>query len=73
MSAPRFAQRHYEAIAEVLNRTSPYGPDWPESMTMSIMTRSMWRSVVYALANDFAKDSPRFNRTKFYTACGVQS
>lgn len=70
-----FAKRHYEAIAEVLYRIRPAihsGLTTTERIRLDGAYVN-WENVLVVLADDFAKDNPRFNRIKFYAACGVRS
>ncbi len=58
-----FAKRHYEAIAEVLRCTQPWGTgaEWAERRGQHNVVRD-------ELADMFQRDNHRFDREKFLTA-----
>lgn len=56
-------KKHYEVIAYRLNETRPYA-------TAEEMVKYRWAKDVIAVANALAEFNPRFNRNKFYEACG---
>lgn len=55
-----FAKRHYEAIANALQRARPVSP--PEAV-------EQWDCCVSELADTFAQDNPKFQRGRFVAAC----
>ena len=56
-----FARRHYKAIAEVLRANKP------KRLDASLVHHE---HIIDQLANLFAQDSGRFNRSKFIEATG---
>ena len=56
-------KKHYEAIAEILFH--------PNNSTIDYIKLAS-REISEDLADYFATDNPRFNRTRFLTACGVE-
>lgn len=58
----RFAKRHYELIAEVMQQT--YSTDAGDGGGADV-----WSSVVDALADLFAGDNGQFSRERFLRAC----
>lgn len=65
MSNPQFTARHYRTIAEVLERErfNMRGADGPSAIEDLMLT----------FAELFESDNPRFDRTRFLTACGLES
>lgn len=60
-------RKHYQAFAEmhrVLLINLPPDPDGIASHTLLL--------VATKTADIFAADNPRFDRPRFYTACGIQ-
>jgi hypothetical protein len=60
MSEPKFARRHYEAIAEIMRRTQSNNDGGGADI---------WWSIREELTNLFAADNPRFHRSRFKEAC----
>jgi hypothetical protein len=58
-----FTQRHFEAVAQVISREL-------DSATSQVGKRQV-RNVALGLADLFKTTNPRFNRQKFYVACGL--
>jgi hypothetical protein len=60
-SLPRFAKRHYEAIALAMQ----------EAMRVAIMPGDVHcvRMVIDELADTFARDNGQFKRDRFISAC----
>lgn len=61
-------RKHFQAIAEQLADLRPTNPqDW-----VSIGSAlAMWSDCVYRMANVGEAANPRFDRDKFYAACGM--
>lgn len=57
MTRPAFTKRHFEAIAEILS-------GYTDSSKVRMLTAE--------LADLFEETNSRFNRERFYTACGMQ-
>jgi len=59
-------KKDYVRIAAVfsVNRPSIYGTDETEKTT--------WRVLVRCMAETLATDNPRFDRARFYKACGME-
>ena len=53
-------KKHYEAIAGIIDTVSHDKNKHPHN-------------VAYQLADYFATDNPRFNRTRFLQACGIET
>lgn len=68
VAAPKFTRCHYQEIAAILNRRR-CSFDAPEK------SDGGW--AVDWIADDFcelfASDNPRFNRSRFLTACGIET
>ena len=70
-----FTRQHYKAIAEIIKENAvcvPIGESDHEKTDARVMGQKMagnWIS--QALADYFAADNPRFDRTKFIEACGL--
>lgn len=61
-------KKHYTAIAAILAKyknTPLYEADYSDYRTM--------QHIAEALADYFAQDNPKFNRTMFLTACGIET
>lgn len=58
-----FTQRHFEAIAKVIAKELEWFQNHSERRAITIVARS--------LADEFARDNERFDRQKFYAACGL--
>lgn len=57
-------RKDYQAIAKIFDAEISVRKDTtPGALAI--------KSVVYGLADIFARDNPRFDREKFYTACGI--
>lgn len=61
---PLFEKRHYEAVAEVMNRSAPSMDDYHTALIY-------WHLTLERLERLFEKDNPNFNCTKFREACNV--
>lgn len=55
---PDFQRRHYQAIADAINRSAQLGEDGEVDLV-----------VLTILADLFKRDNPNFNKDKFLTAC----
>jgi hypothetical protein len=66
MSEPKFARRHYEAVAKVMRKAElmrqTYSPNGCEAATT-------WKNIRRELAVMFTADNPRFDRGRFEEAC----
>lgn len=58
------SRKHYERVAAILAGEMALTRDVPTS-------REIVRRTALSLADVFAQDNPRFDRTRFYTASGV--
>ena len=56
-------RKDYWKFAEMLKNTPHLHDDAAESM---------WERIVIRTANIFQEDNPRFNRERFYEACGLE-
>lgn len=56
-------KKNYEVFAYLLNGTRP-------CEKAEEMVKYQWAKDVIATANAFAEFNPKFNRNKFYEACG---
>ena len=61
---PKFAKRHYEAVARLLAAHRPAVDD-NEAMILSQKVDA----IIEDFAAMFADDNPRFNRSTFFKAC----
>lgn len=59
---PKFQRRHYIAIAEVFAEVRA-------DQQMPLFELTALNSVIARTANLLARDNPRFDRSKFLTAC----
>lgn len=50
-----------------MTATTAHDPDEQDAMM------SLWRDAVTAFANQYTRENPRFNRSRFETACGVEN
>lgn len=57
-------RKHYRAIAEVIRQTADNSP--------TFMERARVREIAEGLASVLAADNPRFQRSRFLEACGVE-
>jgi hypothetical protein len=57
-------KKHYEAIAKALKTHKPH-ENWLNKHTQ-------YELMVCDLAAYFAQDNPRFDKYKFYEACGIE-
>jgi hypothetical protein len=58
-------KKDFEAIAAALKREKP-GANWDANKHVQ------WNLDVRAFANVCAASNPRFDRTRFYRACGME-
>jgi hypothetical protein len=61
---PRFAKRHYEAVAEALQEAAP-----DSGKNDYTIKRDQWLNTVGELADMFKRDSGHFIRDRFERAC----
>lgn len=61
---PLFTKHHYEAIAKTIRLYIRF-PGKDEGTETDFFIRT--------LADSFAEDNPKFNRSKFMQACGITS
>jgi hypothetical protein len=66
-SLPKFAKRHYEAIAQAMQHACPLAPR--DSSNADPIRRNQWESVRNELTDMFARDSGMFKRDRFMHAC----
>ena len=59
--------KDYQKFVLVLR--NKYAPVAAAGKTPSYL---LWRQIVHGVADVFAEDNPRFNRAKFYEACGME-
>ena len=59
-----FTRQHYKAIAEIVKNAKER--DFWSSFRVQALAR-----IAYDLADCFGKDNPRFDRQKFFDACGI--
>lgn len=52
--------KYYKIIANRIKEFNTEQPTWQVS------------EIAYALANDFEKEDPKFNRSQFLESCGVE-
>lgn len=63
-----FTQRHFEAIATVMSTEMAIANErWPNKET----SREQVRYVAMHLGDMFAQHNERFNRERYYAACGL--
>jgi len=60
-SVPRFAKRHYEAIAQAMQNAQPSPRDVAGCLT--------WEACRNELIQTFRADNPEFKPTRFAAAC----
>jgi hypothetical protein len=59
---PKFQQRHYEAIADIMRGMKVSESDYTDE---GIGKHHMWVAIMDDLINMFARDNSKFNREKF--------
>jgi hypothetical protein len=64
-------KKYYEMIASNLLDARASVTSRDEIMTAERLTAV--ETVAYLLASDFERDNPKFDRARFFRACGVQS
>ena len=57
-----FTRKHFDAVAEVISKELLW--------FQNPLANKAIRTVARSLADEFAKDNPRFDRERFYAACG---
>jgi hypothetical protein len=60
---PKFAKRHYEAIAIAMQRSAP------DTSPGHDRAGRQWRLCCEELAGAFERDNPQFKPQRFYVAC----
>ncbi len=60
-----FVRKHYKAMAEIVKKQVPFFGKTHGSYFAS-------KAIAEDMAAYFAEDNPRFDRTKFLLACGVE-
>lgn len=60
-------KKHFELIASTLRHLAP-----PRELPSSPRAYEQWRATVESFADMCAASNPRFNRTRFLAACGVE-
>jgi hypothetical protein len=66
-------KQHFETIAAVLKSTKPEAAEYDifeAKRTAPQAAFLQWQQIVTAMANRFEQMNPRFQRGRFYTACG---
>jgi hypothetical protein len=73
------SKKTYEAVASKLHMNKPNVPMGDDAaalttneLTARVHKHSQWSNDVVVIADVFSADNPRFNRTRFYRACGVE-
>jgi hypothetical protein len=62
------SRKDYVAIAAALkSQRESYAPHWDKNLFRAM------DDTCKAMAQVFANDNPRFDRAKFYAACGMES
>lgn len=60
-------KKDYQLIAgAVMNQRNSYAPNWDKNLFRAM------DDISKTLADKLALDNPRFNRSKFLAACGVE-
>ena len=57
-------KKHFKAIAEAMSDIRP------ENVPVMRNDRAQWAVTVYRMAELCQSDNPRFDRVRFYAACG---
>ena len=65
------SQKDYEKIASIFSAEVAMVASLSNSDIKKSAQYSL-RNVVLSMADHFAQTNPRFNREKFYTACGME-
>lgn len=61
------SKKDYEAVAKILDQALGRAHGLGSEQERCSLTE-----VAYELANHFSQDNPRFDRSRFLAACGVQ-
>lgn len=61
-------RKHFEQLAKALKSSCTPVTDYP-----SILERKGWFKAVSAVVSVAEANNPRFNRKKFYEACGINT
>jgi hypothetical protein len=64
------SRKDYTKFANMLNNVKPSPTD--ELAIEDAFAHHMWLRLVHETANIFGDDSTRFDRPRFYEACGVE-
>jgi hypothetical protein len=59
------SKKHYQAIASAMRITKP-------AHSTVCTTVQSWQQICQTLASVLAADNPRFDRSKFLDACGLE-
>jgi hypothetical protein len=72
------SRKHYQAAAESLRFARPFAFDTyqhgtDEANGVVVAACDQWTADVRAIADVFAADNGRFDRSRFYAACGLEA
>ncbi len=72
-------KRTFAAIAEKFRLSKPYVPEGADADALTAQEcrarcakAAQWSNDVVVVADAFAAENPRFDRIRFYRACGVE-
>jgi hypothetical protein len=72
------SKKTYEAVAKKFSLSKPYVPQGDDAdaltkneFTARVHKHAQWSNDVVVIADVFSVDNPRFDRMRFYRACGV--
>ena len=72
------SKKTYKAVATKLSLSKPYIPEGGDAdaltrneLTARVHKHAQWSNDVVVIADVFSADNPRFDRMRFYRACGV--
>ena len=67
MNSPKFARRHYQAVADTIKKSPVYtGGDTYQTM----LSVQQMQCLIERFVETFAADNPRFKPERFRDACG---
>jgi hypothetical protein len=71
-------KRTFNAVAEKFRLSKPYVPQGADADALTLQEQrarvaklQQWTNDVVVIADAFSADNPRFDRRRFYAACGV--
>jgi hypothetical protein len=65
------SRRDYVTLAAALRRERPEPEGFADPDRASELAFDVWRACVARVADALKGDNPRFDRDRFYTACGL--